>query len=236
MRRRLSRHFLSVVAIVLATGACTAPPAPSGGVTPAFVDVPRAVDAPLGPRERDAVRGNLQADGIDALVAADGVRARLGRTPQAAMAGGSPLAEPTGTPTPPSVPPAPPLIGREMIAAGNLVALATAALVDRSLLESRLQLLAPAPPSPTSEVATALVFAPDGVRLTPLERARLDAAIARFGIDGDWLVAAHGDPDLAAARVAVVTAALVEAGVPAERIGTVAGARAVDLAEVRVRR
>jgi hypothetical protein len=248
MPLRLTPHFLlsaprwgrCVASVLLLVGAtaCTSPPPPEGGVAPTFAEVPLRPAPLLSPTEREAVIGNLEVDRSTTATARGVVEARLGRIEAAPAAVPLPAAPPTvAAPGPPPAPPPPPLVGNAFVTADGLVSLANAARRDRLFLQERLALGAPPPPpSDAPRTVTAIVFAPDDAAVPPLERARLANAVAAAGMDGAWTVAASGDPSLADARAANVRALLVEAGVPADRIGVVAGERQVDLAEVRVRR
>ncbi|MFW5835152.1 MAG: hypothetical protein ACOCYE_13750, partial [Pseudomonadota bacterium] len=231
-----SRRY--VLPLLLLLAGCAADPAPEGGARPDFADVPERPAPLLAPAERRAVMDNLQVDRAESRAASGVVAARLGRIEAAPPAASLPPAPITGVPRPPLPEPViPPLIGDDLMEADGLVELAEAASRDRVLLERRLELGDPPPPPPPAPiVVTAVVFAPDGRALVPLERARLANALALAGSGGRWDVVVHGDPALVEPRGRAIVEALAEDGLEVPDIAVLAGDRPVDLAEVRIRR
>jgi hypothetical protein len=141
-------------------------------------------------------------------------------------------------PATPELPPPPAELSLEenLVAADDLVALATAFQRDRRELDRRAGIrdsLA-APPPNAAERVTTLAFAPGATRLTAREHARLGRALAIVGRDGSWIVRTGGA--LAQGRAAAALDALAAAGIEPARVATARLDRDVDLAEIAVRR
>jgi hypothetical protein len=211
-------------------------PGPPGGERPALEAVPARSEARYDAFERTVLRDALAAAAADA---------RRAREIAAARQGGRPRAAALPLPPPPAVPPAQPTLPpppaelspeENLVAADDLVALATAVLDDRRELErrARIQQGLQAPPTPPAERVTALVFPPASARLSERERARLERALALAGRDGAWLVRTGGA--LAGPRAAAARDALVAAGIAPADVATGRLDRDVDVAEIAVRR
>jgi hypothetical protein len=186
--------------------------------------------------ERRVLRDALEAAAAGARDARETAAARqAGRPAAAAEVLGPPPAVAPAVPELP--PPAAELSPEEnLVAADDLVALATAVVRDRSELARRARIREglDAPSAPTAVRVTVLAFPPSSARLSERERARLERALALVGSEGDWLVRTGGA--LAEPRAAAVEAALVAAGIARADVAVGALDRDVDLAEIAVRR
>jgi len=236
IRPLFNKPFALVAFVATALAGCAVEPGPPGGERPALAAVPERPAPRYDAFERRLLRDALAAAAADARAARELVAARQAERPATAVA---------ALPPPPAVPPEQPRLPppaaelspeENLVAADDLVALATAVLEDRRELARRARIQAglEAPPVPAPQRVTTLVFPPASTTLTERERARLDRALARAGRDGAWLVRTGGA--LAEPRAAAARAALVAEGIAPGDIATGRLERDVDVAEIAVRR